>query len=447
MAGKTSPSCPPVEATGWDSSHKKMKIIHFADLHLGIESYGHIDPSSGLSSRFGDFLSSLDQLVDYAVDNSVDLVLFCGDAYKSRDPSQTQQREFARRIKRLSESGITTFLLVGNHDLPNAIGRATTTEIFSTLTIENVHVANHPDIYEIATRGGSIQIVALPWLRRSALMGQENARNLNFEELNQRMQQVLTGIIADNAKKLKPELPSILAAHVWVFGARIGSEGIMTIGQEHVLLPGNVANPAFDYIALGHIHRHQVLCEKPPVVYAGSLERLDFGDENDDKGFYLVEIEPDAESGQRKVSYGFHRVEGRRFVTIEVDLLQEETEPTETVLKAIAKNEAGVKDAIVRLEIALPQELEGRIRDGDIKSALKEAHYFTIVKSVKRESRLRLGDRTAEEITPLEALETFLDSRHYSQKYTRLLLDYGQRLIRETREETESAPPETAANL
>ncbi|GAI26906.1 unnamed protein product, partial [marine sediment metagenome] len=261
-----------------------MKIIHFADLHLGVESYGRIDPASGLSSRLHDFLSALDQLVDYALENKVDLVLFCGDAYKSRDPSQTQQREFAKRIKRLSQSGIPILLLIGNHDLPNAIGRATTTEIFNTLAIKNVYVANHPDVYKIPTASGTIQIVSLPWLRRSALLSREDSKNLDFSQINQRMQQKLTNIIKTKAKKLDPKLPSLLAAHVWVSGAQIGSEAAMTIGQEHILLPSNVAHPAFDYVALGHIHRHQVLSQEPPVVYAGSLERLDFGDEGDDKG-------------------------------------------------------------------------------------------------------------------------------------------------------------------
>ena len=77
----------------------------------------------------------------------------------------------------------------------------------------------------------------------------------------------------------------------------------MAIGQEHTLLPGIVANPAFDYVALGHIHRHQVLSEKPPVVYAGSLERLDFGEEADDKGFYLVEIGDGEGAGKRAVRH------------------------------------------------------------------------------------------------------------------------------------------------
>ncbi len=406
-----------------------MKIIHFADLHLGVESYGRIDPSSGLSSRFLDFLASFDQLVDYAIENKVDLVLFCGDAYKSRDPSQTQQREFAKRIKRLSENGIPVFLLIGNHDLPNAIGRATTTEIFDTLAVANVYVANRPDVHKIPTPSGIIQIVSIPWLRRSALLSKEDSKNLNFDELNQKLQQVLTDVIKTKAKELDPKLPSILAAHVWVSSARIGSEGSMTIGQEHVLLPSNVAHPAFDYIALGHIHKHQALSDEPPLVYAGSLERLDFSDETDDKGFYLVEIKPDKKTGNRRVSYNFQPISGRRFITIKVNIEPQDQEPTSTILKAISQHE--IADAIVRLQISLPQEIEGQILDGDIRNTLKEAHYYTIAKDIKRESRLRLGNQTAEEITPIEALKAYLEDKKFSQSYSKLLLKYGEELIKE----------------
>ncbi len=411
-----------------------MKIIHFADLHLGVESYGRIDPASGLSSRLLEFLSALDRLTDFALKNKVDLVLFCGDAYKSRDPSQTQQREFARRISRLSSSGIPILLLIGNHDLPNAIGRATTTEIFDTLAVKSVYVANHPGVYKIPTPSGIIQVVSLPWLRRSALLSREDAKNLDFDQISLKMQQVLTGIINTRAKELDPKLPSILAAHVWVSGAQIGSEKSLTIGQEHVLLLSNVANPAFDYIALGHIHKHQVLSHNPPVAYAGSLGRLDFSDEGDDKGFYLVEIEPAGETGKKRVSFEFQPVNGRRLITINVGLELADTDPTATVLKAIAEQEAGVSDAIVRLLICLPQELEGQIRDGDIRNALAEAHYYTIAKDIKRESRLRLGDLTAEEITPAQALKAYLEATKVSPERTKLLLEYGERLIEEERQ-------------
>jgi len=409
----------------------KMKILHFADLHLGVENYGRIDPATGLSSRLLDFLSALDQVVEYALENKVDLVLFCGDAYKSREPSQTQQREFARRINRLSTSGIPIFLLIGNHDLPNAIGKATTTEIFDTLAVKNVYVSNRPEIYRIPTNRGTIQIASLPWLRRSALLTKEETKSLDFEQINQRLRETLTNIIATSISKLDPQLPSILAAHVWVSGATIGSERLMTIGQEHALLLSNVAQPAFDYIALGHIHKHQVLSTNPPVVYPGSLERLDFSEEKDDKGFYLVEIEPDKETDKRQVSFEFHKIEGRRFLTINIALAPQDIDPTSTTLKAIAEQGDKIIDAIVRLQISLPTKIEGQFSDNDIRNALKEAHYFTITKDIERETRLRLGDWTAEEITPLDALKAYLQSKKTPPERTKLLLQYGEKLIEE----------------
>jgi len=109
-------------------------------------------------------------------------VLFSGDAYKSREPSQTQQREFAKRITG-SPAAACHISAYRNHDLPNAVGRATSTEIFDTLAIKNVHVANKPDIYKIPTKHGIVQIVSLPWLRRSALLSKEDTKNLNFEQL------------------------------------------------------------------------------------------------------------------------------------------------------------------------------------------------------------------------------------------------------------------------
>ena len=409
-----------------------MKILHFADLHLGVENYGRLDPATGLSSRLLDFLAVFDQLVDFALENEVDLVLFCGDAYKSREPSQTHQREFARRIKRLAEGGIPVFLLTGNHDLPNAIGRATATEIFDTLSVEKVYVSNRPDLYHIPTRNGMVQIVSLPWLRRSQLLSREDGKALSFEAIDRRMQEALTNIINAKAEELDPTLPSILAAHVWVLEARVGSESLITIGQEHKLLLSNVAQPAFDYVALGHLHRHQVLRENPPVVYSGSLERIDFGEEGDEKGFYLVQLEPGNERGQRVTSLDFKPLDGRQFLTINTNIDDEDQDPTRTVLQAIAEQKAGLKGAVVRLQISLPAAMEGQLRDAEIKNALSEADYPTITKDIKRETRLRLGNYTAEEITPVEALKAYLEQRtDLSPERAKLLLEHGEELIRE----------------
>jgi exonuclease SbcD len=240
------------------------------------------------------------------------------------------------------------------------------------------------------------------------------------------MQQVLTGIITAHVSKLDPALPSILAAHVWVAGAQVGSERLMTIGQEHTLLPGNVANPAFDYIALGHIHKHQVLTVNPPAVYAGSLERVDFGEEDDEKGFYIVDIEQDKQTGNRQVLFSFHEVTGRPFHTIGVDIDEGDSNPMVTILDSIHPDV--VRDAIVRLQISLPAEIEGQLRDNEIRDALKKAYYFTVAKDIRREARLRLGKATAGEIAPLEALKTYLQTNYPSDR-AKVLLEYGERLM------------------
>jgi len=406
-----------------------LKIIHFADLHLGVESYGRTDPEKGLPTRLLDFLDTFDRLIDFAIDEKVDLVLFCGDTYKSREPSQTQQREFAKRIRKLSEAGIAVFLLAGNHDMPNGFGRATSTEIFGTLAVRNVYVANKPEVFKIDTTGGTIQIAALPWMRRSLLMSKEEVKDLTFSEINEKMQEKLTNIINTQVQQLDTNLPAILASHIWVTGVRIGSEDSMTIGQEHVLLPGTIANPAFDYIALGHIHRHQVMNQNPPMVYSGSLDRLDFGDESDEKGFYLLEMEKDSETGKRKVSYEFHTIEGRKFVTIKAEIDPQDIDPTQTVINEIDKHD--INGAIVKLQIKLPQESEKMIMDGAIKEALKRASYFTIAKDVKRVPRSRLGSKTIQGLPAAEALQSWLNATNVTEEHAKILMQYGKELISE----------------
>ncbi|MBN1644079.1 MAG: exonuclease SbcCD subunit D [Dehalococcoidales bacterium] len=411
-----------------------MKILHFADLHLGVESYGHINPATGLSTRLDDILSALDKVVDYALNNDIDLILFCGDAYRNREPSQTQQREFARRINRLSGNGIPTFLLIGNHDLPNAIGKATSTEIFDTLDVKDVYVSSRPEVYSISTKHGIVQIASLPWLRRSGLLSKEETKNLNFEQINQRMQDTLTNILASHTARLDTGLPAILAAHVWVVGATIGTEKMMTIGQEHTLLLSNVANPAFDYVALGHIHKRQVLTQNPPVVYAGSLEGLDFSDEDDEKGFYVIDIESEGKTGKRRVTFDFHPTNGRQFLTISATITTQDADPMTSILAAISEKKDRIEGAIVRLQLTVPAEIEGMVRDNEIRNALKDAYYFTVAKEVKRETRPRLGNWIAAEVTPLDALKAYLEQKKTSPERAKELTDYGRGIIEESQD-------------
>ncbi|MDQ7029114.1 MAG: exonuclease SbcCD subunit D [Ardenticatenia bacterium] len=267
------------------------RVLHFSDLHLGVENYGRLDVNTGLSTRLMDFLRALDTVVEYALAEQVDLVLFTGDAFKNRDPTPTHQREFARRLRRLREADIPVFLLVGNHDMPNAANRAHSMEIYATLGLNGLYVAHKPAAVNVPTRSGPLSIFAVPWVTRSRLLAREEARGRSNQELVQELQEAVVRVIQEFAHRARQsQAPTVLAAHLTVEGAAPGAERHVLLGHDIVVPKEVVADPAFDYVALGHIHRHQCLHEQPPVVYAGSVERIDFGEAQEPKGFVVADV-------------------------------------------------------------------------------------------------------------------------------------------------------------
>lgn len=398
-----------------------VRILHFADLHLGVENYGRIDPQTGLFSRLTDFLRSLDQIVDHALEQEIDLVIFAGDAYKSRDPSPTYQREFARRVQRLSAAGVPTVLVIGNHDTPNVLGRANAVEIFATLEVENVIVAKRPATHCLETQSGPVQVVTLPWVVRSTLLAREEYKNLNLEEINALIPEKIESIIAAEVKELDPAVPTVLAAHGSVFGATYGSERSVMLGQEVILPRSIVTNPAFDYVALGHIHQHQVISEKPPVVYAGSIERIDFGEEKEDKGFVVAEIE------KGRATYEFVKLAARPFVTVKVEA--KGGDPTAQVLAAIDRHD--ITEAVVRVIIHTTPDKEPLLRENEIRRRLTDAfHVAAMVRNVERKTRLRLGtDQMVEEMTPRQMLERYFQVKQTPPERAQVLLEYADQIM------------------
>ena len=412
-----------------------MRILHFSDLHIGVENYGRLDPATGLSTRLGDFLGSLDEVVEYAVNEGVDLVLLAGDAYKGRDPSQTHQREFARRLHRVSEAGIPVFLLVGNHDLPNTSSRATAVEIFPTLEVPNIYIGDRLQTYLVPTPAGPLQIVAVPWPRRGGILSREETRGLSIDEVRDEIGRRLTEGIQTLVDDLDPGIPAILTAHATINGATVGTERSMMLGQDHILLVSAVHQPQLEYVALGHVHKHQALRQDPPmVVYSGSLQRVDFSEEGDEKGFCVVDLDPAAAQGERMVGFEFQRVQARTFVTVDVQIEALDNDPTGTVVRAIERRD--IEDAVVRVRINVPGELDAQLREGEIRQALIGAHYVAAVsREVAGTRRTRLDREAAEGLQPMQALRLYLESRGADQERQDVLLRYASELMQEEGED------------
>lgn len=401
-----------------------VRLLHFADLHIGMENYGRLDPATGIHGRVLDFLRRFDEVIEYGLAHEVDLVVFSGDAFKTRDPSPTYQREFARRIKKLSDEKVPTVLLVGNHDLPAMERKATSLDIFRTLAVPDVYVGWRDEVHRIKTRRGPVvQVACLPYPMRQRLLARDDMRGRSLQELDRALADTVGDVVRGMVAELDPAVPAVLAGHFSVGGATFGSERSVMIGSDVVVLKSVLADPVWDYVALGHIHKHQELNggAYPAIVYPGSLERIDFGEERDPKGFCWVEL------ARGRTTWQFVEVKARPFVTISVDA-RESDDPTQIVLDEIARSP--VTDAVVRVSIELNAHQEAGLRERDLVAALKRAsHIAAISKKVEREARARLGDGAVQELGPLDLLERYFEAKGTQPERARQLLELARTMV------------------
>lgn len=383
-----------------------IRLLHLADLHIGMENYGRINAASGLHTRLLDYLERLDEAIAFGLQEQVDLVLIAGDIYKNRTPNPTHQREFARRIGRLRAEGIPVFILTGNHDMSPSAGRAHSVEIFNTLAVDGVTIADRPKLHTVSTRSGLLQIIALPWITRQLLLTRDETRMASFGEIEALMRQRVEVTLERFVGDLARDIPAVLACHGTIDGAQPGAERGITLGSDMVLPRSMIAQDSIDYVAMGHIHRHQALGQHPPIVYAGSIERVDFGERNEEKGCVLVELEKGA------TRWHFHPLQARPFVSIEVDV-RKNSDPQKRIIVAIQKH--NLQQAVVRIEVKATREQADLIDERAIREQI-EAEAFLLaafVVDVEREQRSRFAGEEQElldRLSPRLALDRYLQA-------------------------------------
>lgn len=381
-----------------------LKILHFADAHIDIAAQGRRDPETGLPLRVIDFLKALDTIIDTAISERVDLVLFAGDAYKDRSPAPTFQREWGRRIMRLSRAGIPTLLLVGNHDLSPAVGRANAMQEFETLEVPNVQVLGRPCFLSSKELFGlPLQLIALPWISRSGMMSALQVEGMDSAQIYTELEVRLGELVNTWLEAADPSLPVVLAAHCSVQGAVYGGERSVMLGSDLVLSGSIVKDPRLSYVALGHIHKAQDLNKdsQPPVIYPGSIERVDFGEVNDEKFFVIVSIEKGKDT-----QVEWRKLEGRRFIDRFITLETSEN-LTEQIINQLPAPDL-LEGAIMRLALEYPRAWETLLDEASLRHYAEAAFEFHLVRRPRMETRLRLpGDGTIGSLTPMDLLDIY----------------------------------------
>ncbi|EAF7364672.1 exonuclease SbcCD subunit D [Listeria monocytogenes] len=218
---------------------KEIQFLHMADLHLDSPFIGLSTLPQPLFSAIQEStFQSLERITTVAIKEAVDFVLIAGDIYDSEDQSVRAQARFAKEMKRLEAANIPVFMIHGNHDFlekhKEKLALPSNVHVFS----EQVEVMSH----KTAT-GVSVNIYGFSY----------NERHIRSSRVGE--------------YKIQGDADFHLAL---LHGSEVSSS------EEHdVYAPFRVqeiSKKGFDYWALGHIHKRQLLAESPSIYYPGNIQ-------------------------------------------------------------------------------------------------------------------------------------------------------------------------------
>ena len=348
-----------------------MKIITFADAHIGISTYSTIDPKTNLNTRVLDSLNGIDQIINYAEENNIKYILFAGDMFKNALPSPTLVREINKRIKASAEKGIKWIIQDGNHDVSPLETAKSALDPLSTLKVENVEHTRFEKTYMI---DNNIRVLVLP-----TYTTQEEVENI-LSKYNDNIKTIVMGHFTSLNAKLND----------WLIASNEDAIDIKIFQKPNILA-----------VVLGHLHKHQILNTNPLSYYCSSTIRTDFNEEHDKKGFVVLDID-----NNYNVSYIFKEIKTQEFLSVKMDLVGED-DAQANVMAYLNHIKNDLNDKVVRVQLTLDKE--NNIDDNEILEFLKNnnvSYIANISKIFDREQLIRNKDIN-EQITEEEALREY----------------------------------------
>ena len=261
---------------------RSMKILHTADWHIGKILHKH-----SLAEEMQLFF---DWLLQTIKSEAVDLLLVSGDIFDTATPSSKDRTTYYRFLKQLATTNTQAIITGGNHDSVGVLNAPS--EILDVLDIHVIGGAKDPiveEVIEINNAKGELQLVvaAVPFLRDRDL------RNIEQNVTTDRREAIREGMrlhyktLADHCKPYTSKVPAITMGHLYAKGATV-SESERDIGNQSSI-SSDIFTDVFSYVALGHIHRPQIVANNESIRYSGSPIALSFSEKKDEKSVCLIE--------------------------------------------------------------------------------------------------------------------------------------------------------------
>lgn len=398
-----------------------MKILHTSDWHLGAR-IGRLDRADDAFARIAELAAVIDE-------EDVDLLLVAGDVF-----DETRTHQLGGLLRRLSEilapriaDGLRTVFLAGNHDKESVFPFLNAAkDLFGAGAAEQVAFIERPSVLELPNRSGgeAVAVVCVPYpthFRYDLEARGWPSRDVRNRELANAVRARITELTEEAVRRCAG-LPTVMAAHLLIRGADIGhGTYCLTEAEDIPVERGDL--PAWDYVALGHIHKPQDMGH-PNIRYSGSIERMDLGEAGDHKGAVLVEV-----AGRGRVSHRTIELAATPFAAIEAtnetELRQRHAElddPLHTLVSLTLSIDG--TESVTGL-VAKAHELFPRLyREPEIRRTIAAANATgatgsdrtDVAGTVRRYLETRLGDDAdttpvialAEELLASEELSTML---------------------------------------
>lgn len=378
-----------------------ISFLHIADIHIGMENYGYIDPTTGLHTRLLDFKKTLDFAIQYAIKNSLDLVIIAGDIYKNSYPTPTHQRIFLEAMMVLMDHHIPVVMIPGNHDLPGNLSKAHALDIFNHLNEYPIYLFNSLSSKIIKTKNGNINIIGIPWI----------------SDKKEYSKQKISSFIKNSLLTIEKNIPTIIVGHMTMKqGVFSGSEKQSIEGRELIFDKTDLIFDGIHYVALGHLHKHQIISnDKAPIVYSGSLSHIDFGEQGEKKYCIHVKIKTNSQT----TSFEPILVPNRPFFYIDVYLENSSKTYKDQILEQIKlyKTEEN-KSAIIKIRYHYPIATNPEILDH--KEILEKiSSSFFLVVSLICYNRHLIERRRNKQVTSYNQILTNTSLSQLVEEYTK----------------------------
>lgn len=319
-----------------------MKILHLADLHLG--------KRVNEMSMIEDQKYILDQIITLIKEESVGIVLLCGDIYDKSIPTIEAIHLLDEFLDQLSKMAIKVLMISGNHD---SIDRLSFGK--SLFTRSNLYIAsqfeNEIEKITVKENGITVNFYMLPFVKSAYISHIFQLQTDSYEECFRYLIE---------HTKIDEEETNILLSHQFVTANKKNPE----LSDSETSSLGGIDNidfhifDPFDYVALGHIHKPQAM-GREMVRYAGSILKYSFSEIHTDKKATILTID-----AKKEISLSFHPLKPLRDMReIECsleELLKKQCEigNQEDYMHVILTDEEQILDAIGKVRTIYPNVMQ-----------------------------------------------------------------------------------------